>query len=212
MNVVGGDRWVMIQDANGCIDSALAYVPTPPPLLVSTDPDTTLFLGFTVNASTVTSPPGRPVTFLWSPPTGLSCIDCAEPTITGVNTATYTLLITDEDGCTATDSLRIIVVKDRPIYLPNIIRPDNPQHFPNDKFTIFAGPAAERIELLRIYDRWGELVWEDRDMPLNSDGSQGWNGTFRGKKVNPGVFAFVAYIRFVDKEVIQYTGDVTVER
>ncbi len=210
--VVGGDRWVMILDANGCLDSVRAWVPTPPPLIVVAEPDTTLQLGYTVRAATVTSPVGRPVTFAWMPPTGLSCTDCPEPVVTGINSTTYTVTITDEDGCTATDSMRILVVKERPIYIPNIIQPDNPQHFPNDKFTLFAGPAAERIQLLRIFDRWGELVWEGKDMPLGNDGSQGWDGTFRGKKVNPGVYAFVAYVRFVDQEVIEYTGDVTVKR
>jgi hypothetical protein len=212
INVVGGDRWVMILDANGCLDSVQAYVPTPPPLIVIADPDTTLQLGFTVQSTTITTPIGRPVTFEWMPPTGLSCIDCAEPVITGISTMNYLVKITDEDGCMSIDSVRIIVVKDRPIYLPNIISPDNPQQFPNDKFTLFAGPAAERIELLRIFDRWGELVWEGRDMPLGNDGSQGWDGTFRGKRVNPGVFTFIAFVRFVDQEVLEYSGDVTVKR
>ena len=211
-NVVGGDRFVVIQDANGCLDTVQAYVPTPPPLLVTSDPDTTVNLGFTVQISTVSSPFGRPVIYAWTPPEGLSCADCAEPVVVGTNSTTYVLKITDEDNCMAIDSVRILVVKDRPIYIPNIISPDNPQSFPNDKFTLFAGPAAERIELLRIYDRWGELVYQGTDMPLGSDGSQGWDGTFRGKKVNPGVFAFVAYVRFVDHEVIEYTGDVTVKR
>jgi SprB repeat/CHU_C Type IX secretion signal domain len=212
LNVLGGDRWVMLVDANGCIDSARAYVPTPPPLIVSTGPDTTLQLGFTVNTTTFTSPIGRPVTYAWTPPTGLSCTDCPEPTAQGINDVTYILTITDEDGCTAVDSARIIVVKDRPLYIPNIIQPDNPQYYPNDKFTLFGGPAAERIESLRIYDRWGELVWEDFDLPLGADSGDGWPGTFRNKKVNPGVFAFVAKVRFVDKVVLEYGGDVTVKR
>ena len=111
----------------------------------------------------------------------------------------------------AFDSVTILVVKNRPIYVPNIIAPDNPTQFPNDKFTLFAGPAAERIEILRIFDRWGELVYEGKDMPLGENGG-GWDGTFRDKPVMPGVFAFVAYVRFVDQEVIEYTGDVTVKR
>lgn len=211
-NVLGGDRWLMVVDANGCVDSIRVFVPTPPPLIVSTGPDTTINLGFTVNTSTFVSPLGRPVTFEWMPTTGLSCSDCPQPTVTGITTTDYILKITDEDGCMSVDTATIIVVKERPIYLPNVITPDDQSVWPNDRFTIFSGPAAERIELLRIYDRWGELVYEERDLPLGADTGRGWDGTFRDKKVNPGVFAFVAYVRFVDQEVLEYSGSVTVVR
>jgi hypothetical protein len=64
--------------------------------------------------------------------------------------------------------------------------------------------------MLRIYDRWGSLVFENRDMALNEP-YQGWDGTARGKPVD-GVFAWYALVRFVDGVELEYKGDVTVLR
>lgn len=67
------------------------------------------------------------------------------------------------------------------------------------------------VRVLRIYDRWGELVFEKYDFPLN-DYFSGWDGTFRKKKAMPGVYAcyveFKTYLGAVEKKF----GDVTLLR
>lgn len=204
-----GNYWVKIRDGSGCLDSIFASLNQPPPLLVNAQPaDVTLELGYTEQVRTTTAPPGRPVTFVWTPPLGLSCAECPEPTIIATQSTTYVVQVTDEDGCVAFDSVRVIVRDERPIYVPNVFAPD--KAYPNSHFTLFGGPAATRIELLRIYDRWGSLVFEARDIPLN-DPYLGWDGRFRGKPVD-GVFTFYALVRFVDERQIQYDGSVTVVR
>lgn len=204
-----GNYWVKIRDGSGCLDSIFASLNQPPPLLVNAQPeDVTLELGYTEQVRTTTAPPGRPVTFAWTSPLGLSCAECPEPTIIATQSTTYVVQVTDEDGCVAFDSVRVIVRDERPIYVPNVFAPD--KAYPNSHFTLFGGPAATRIELLRIYDRWGSLVFEARDIPLN-DPYLGWDGRFRGKPVD-GVFTFYALVRFVDERQIQYDGSVTVVR
>lgn len=204
-----GDYWVKIKDAAGCIDSVFATITQPPPLIVVAEPaDTLLDLGFTVNLSTVTAPAGRPVTFEWTPPLGLSDVTVAEPTATAIGNQVYVVKITDEDGCMAFDTVRIRVANKRPIYFPNVFAPDKP--YPNDHFTGFSGPAADQFTILRIYDRWGGLIFERADFPLN-DPNLGWDGTYKGEKVM-GVFAWYASVRFVDQQEFQYEGSVTVVR
>ncbi|MBC7775560.1 MAG: gliding motility-associated C-terminal domain-containing protein [Phycisphaerae bacterium] len=208
-NLLAGDYWVNIKDAYGCRDSVFATISQPPALIVISEPaDTTLDLGFTVDISTVTAPFGRVVTFEWSPTIGLSETNIAEPTATAINDIRYIVKITDEDGCMAFDTVTIHVKKDRPVYFPNIFEPDKP--YPNDHFTGFGGPAAEQISLLRIYDRWGSLIYENRDFGLNEP-NFGWDGTAKGQKVD-GVFAWYALVRFIDGEELPYKGDVTVIR
>jgi gliding motility-associated-like protein len=103
--------------------------------------------------------------------------------------------------------VKIEVNRKRPVYFPNVFSPDKSE---NDHFTGFANPAAKLITLLRIYDRWGSLVFETKDIPLN-DPYLGWDGNYKGKPMN-GVFAFYALVEFVDEEVLQYEGSVTVYR
>ncbi len=203
-----GDYQALIRDANGCTDSVFASILQPLPLVVDAQPaDTTVNLGFTVRTQTLTLPFGRPVTFQWTPPLGLSDPTDNEPLITAIQTQAYVVQVTDETGCTATDTVVVRVNLERPVYIPNVFYP-NGALYPNDHFTVFSGPAAQSIELVQVYDRWGELIFEGADLPLNEP-NLGWDGTYKGEPVF-GVFTYVARVRFVDGVAQDYSGDVTV--
>lgn len=207
VNLPGGVYNVVIRDANGCLSTLTASVSQPPPLQVDVQPtDTTMGLGFALRTLTRTFPAGRPVTYSWSPSVGLSDPTAPEPDITATSDQAYVLLVTDETGCTATDTVWVRVNLDRPVYIPNVFYPGGV--YPNDRFTLFSGPAAELVELLQVYDRWGALVYEGVGLPLNEP-NIGWDGRYKDKPVY-GVFAYRAVVRFVDGAVREYGGDVTV--
>jgi gliding motility-associated-like protein len=176
--------------------------------VVALPSDTTLNLGHTVDILTITAPAGRPVAFEWIPSQGLSCNTCPEPTATAIETQSYVVKITDSTGCVAYDTVLVRVVKDRPVYFPNIFAPD--RNYPNDHFTGFGDVGADKITLLRIYDRWGSLIFETHDIKLNEP-NFGWDGTYKGQKVD-GVFTWYALVHFVDNEQRDYKGSVTVFR
>lgn len=208
--LAAGIYQVVIRDANGCVDSVEATIIQPPPVQVFVEPqDTTLDLGFSIQASTVTAPFGRPVTFEWTPTIGLGCNTCPNPAVTAVNDQVYVVKVTNEDGCMASDTMIIRVNKRRPIYIPNVFNPESGV-FPNDWFTLFGGPAAEQVAVLRIYDRWGSLIFEKTNFSLNEP-NLGWDGTYKGEKMF-GVFAWYASVRFVDQVEVKFEGDVTVVR
>jgi hypothetical protein len=207
--LAAGSYWVKIRDAGGCLDSVFATVNQPVPLQVFATPsDTTVDLGFTVDLKTLTAPPGRPVSFQWSPSIGLSCVQCPGPTVQAIDNQLFVVKITDADGCMAFDTVRILVDKDRPVYVPNVFAPHKP--YPNDHFTLFGGPAAEQILLFRVYDRWGSLIFETSNIALNEP-NLGWDGRYKGQDVH-GVFTFYATVRFVDQSQAVYEGSVTVVR
>ncbi|MBU6342056.1 MAG: gliding motility-associated C-terminal domain-containing protein [Bacteroidetes bacterium] len=204
-----GNYWVKIKDLNGCTDSVFAKIVQPPQLLVIAQPqDTTLNLGYSFDITTNTFPNGRPVDYSWTPSLGLDCTNCPNPYATAIQDIAYIIKVTDETNCMAFDTVLVHVNKKRPVYFPNILDPD--KNYPNATFTGFANPAAQQIDLLRIYDRWGELIFETKNIPLN-DPNLGWDGYYKGKPMN-GVFAYYALVRFVDEEVLQYEGNVTVFR
>lgn len=200
---------VTVRDEAGCTAERMVTVNQPPPLLVDAGPDVTIELGETTLLHAVVSPPFTPVTYLWNPGESLDCADCPEVTSSAVNTTTYTVTVEDEAGCTATDQVTVVVLKIRDIYIPNAFSPDF--NGINDLFTIYGGKAAEAILVLRIYNRWGGLVYEGELLPLNDD-STGWDGTFNGRPLDPEVFAFYALIRFLDGEEIIYKGDIQLIR
>lgn len=207
--LLAGAYNVKVRDANGCLDSLTVSLNQPPPLVVSAQPEySELDLGFTVDIGTFVSPIGRQVTFSWLNELGLSCANCPNPTLTAIESGAYPVLITDEDGCTATDTIRLKVNKIRPVYIPNVFSPV--KLYPNDGFTAFAGPGVQRIELLRIFDRWGSMVYEAQNIPPN-DPNLGWDGTYKGKKIE-GVFAYYILVRFLDQVSEAFSGDVTVIR
>jgi CHU_C Type IX secretion signal domain/SprB repeat len=210
IGLLAGDYFVKIKDAEGCIDSVAATIIQPPALTVLASPqDTTIDLGFELQINTLTTPFGRPVAFLWTPPLGLSCVNCAEPSVIATTSQFYLVQITDSTGCVAYDSIRLNVEVIRPIYAPNVFAPANP--YPNDHFTLFGGPAAAVIDLMRIYDRWGELVFEKENFELNQP-NVGWDGIFRGKPAESGVYTYYAYVKFIDETVLKFKGSVTIVR
>ncbi|MBK6931402.1 MAG: gliding motility-associated C-terminal domain-containing protein [Saprospirales bacterium] len=73
------------------------------------------------------------------------------------------------------------------------------------------GPEPLPVRRMLIFDRWGDLVYESRDFFSNQPES-GWDGTFRYKKVLPGVYVFLIEIELTPGRTEVLRGDVTVLR
>jgi CHU_C Type IX secretion signal domain len=95
----------------------------------------------------------------------------------------------------------------RDIYAPNSIQPGSSD---NGVFTLYVAPGqVESIDWLRIYDRWGALVFEQKDLQPGQV-QQGWTGTIRGKTAPPGVYVWQALIRYTDGFETVKSGDISI--
>jgi gliding motility-associated-like protein len=208
-NLAAGIYTITVLDAMGCTATTVGEVTQPVELLADAGPDVFIQLGFDTTLRATSN--YFPVSFDWSPLDSLDCLsaDCDFVRVDPTNTTTYQVLVTNEAGCTTLTEVTVFVIKDRPVYVPNAFSPNGDGA--NDGFTVFGGPGLERIEKLQIFSRWGSLVFETNNIDPN-DERLGWDGTFKGQPVNPGVFVYIAQLRFVDQEVIQVEGDVTVIR
>ena len=74
-----------------------------------------------------------------------------------------------------------------------------------------ARSIEEAIEVLRVFDRWGDKVWSQYNFQPNNPGL-GWDAVVRNNKLDPGVFVYWATIKFIDGKSILYKGDVTLVR
>ena len=139
----------------------------------------------------------------------LDCTTCLDPVSKTPGTTSYIIEIENENGCLAYDTITINVNVVRPVFAPNVFSPDD--NGENDIFSLFGGPAVSAVQELRVFDRWGNQVYEGTNLPIN-DRVSGWDGLFNGKPMNPGVFTWMAKVLFIDGVVEAFTGDLTLVR
>lgn len=149
---------------------------------------------------------------MWSPSDGLSCDDCLSPTVVeGVNQS-YTITIIDAQGCFATATTLVsyeeVIIMVPEVIIPNVFSPNDDGTNDNLIIRPIDGQVFDYLEM-RIYDRWGELVFFD-DQLQSADDSSFWDGSFNGSKLNPGVYVYIVKVKLsssLQEEVL--VGDVT---
>ncbi|PHI19954.1 hypothetical protein CEQ90_10410 [Lewinellaceae bacterium SD302] len=133
--------------------------------------------------------------------------DPTEVPVSGLTPGNYDLRLEDEDGCFLLVSATLESLACE-VYLPNGFSPNGDgvnDIFRAYTYTNFTGQFLS----LFIYDRWGGIVYRNEQYdPL----SEGWDGTHRGKPVDPAVFAYV--LNYLDEagNKITLAGDLTVVR
>ena len=203
--LTAGNYIVEVMDDNGCISgiSGTLTAPEIPEIQLGEDFSTNLGEALTLN------PMLNNISLQniqWSASELLSCIDCLAPDVLPLFSGSYLLEVTSEDGCSDIDSIFISVEKFRRFFAPTAFTP-NYDGF-NDSFTLYGGPEVAQIKSLVIFNRWGAVVFDGKELPP-SETSEGWNGEFNGRIMNSGVFAWIAEIEFIDGLVERFSGDVT---
>lgn len=211
-NLDVGDYTIFVRDIKGCISENTASIGSPLPLIVEAGMDMTTDLGIPVNVTGSYSPPESNVMLEWTPNEGITCLDaeCLDVEILAPGTTTYTLRAINAFGCEAEDDLLITVNTIRDYYAPNVISTTGTVE--DNFFKLYTGPAGAMVDELIIFDRWGSKVYEGTNLPLSDNETIGWDGRLNGQPVKTGVYAWIAKVRYVDNEVLTYSGDVTVLR
>lgn len=196
-NLSSGSYSLTVSDGNGCSTTEQYTVGQVGGINVDVIPSvTTIFEGESVSILA-----SGAVTYVWTPTNGLSCTTCPDPVASPSTTTTYVVTGTDANGCSGTDSVKIIV---KPIcgevMVPTIFSPNGDNH--ND-FECVIGNCIVELEF-SIYNRWGERVFFTDDQTIC------WDGTFKGKKVNSGTFVYKIYARIYDGSTFTENGNITV--
>lgn len=149
------------------------------------------------------------VTFDWVAKNNpeVECKDCQNTFALPYFDGYYFLEMVNSDGCIVYDSVFVRVVKDRSIYSPNIISANGDNT--NDYFFLSGNALAAEGLYLKIYDRWGNLVFVSDKFQLN-ESIDGWDGTFKGKPVVNGVYVWIAMMYYIDGFQQMLSGNVTV--
>jgi gliding motility-associated-like protein len=200
-----------VRDTMGCEAYDFKYLSQPAELIINAGDDLLIEQGDSVELSVLTSQPNAPLTFIWTEEferNSLSCDTCHNPMASPLSNLFYHVMVVDSNDCTVTDGLWIKVNIYHEIYVPNAFTPNDDAV--NDIFTVH---GREGIQVLnfKVFDRWGELLFEQDDFEVN-DLSAGWDGTFKNEKLNNAVFTWVATAQFLDGATKTFSGNVTLIR
>lgn len=112
--------------------------------------------------------------------------------------------IANDAGLGTAISNEIEIIKEPKLYYPTAFTPDGQGPAENEVFKVF-GQYLASFEL-RIFNRWGELLFVTTDM------DQGWDGRFRGREQPEGTYAFVARITDLAGRTFNRSGSVVLLR
>ena len=116
---------------------------------------------------------------------------------------TYTATIITQDGCETT-AKKFVNVDPASIEYPNIFAPGS--NIPERK--IFHAIRNGNVQVLdfRIYDRWGNKVYD------NEQNDIGWDGLVNGKEAPTDVYIFIMTTQIPGQDAVTEKGDVTLIR
>lgn len=164
---------------------------------------TTIIIG---QSAQITSTNLAGYTYRWLPDDGLDNPNIPNPKATPKRTTTYTLTATNPEGCARTFSVTITVTipecAEPFVFLPNAFSPNGDGK--NDVLYLRSN-IVDRMSLI-IYDRWGEKVFETTNQ------SVGWDGTFKGKLLDPDVYGFYLTAICIDGKTFSKKGNVSILR
>lgn len=205
-----GNYQIFTRGKFGCGLDTLIRLIEPNPLSVYAGRDTTLKIGSSIHLiPTTNANPNALQKIEWFPEDFLDCKDCFDVNVKPLKTILYKISITDENGCEAEDEIRIDVIVDPQIYIPNVFSPNGDQI--NDFIIFSAGPEIESIRFFNIFDRWGNLVYEIKNV-VPGISELFWDGTFKGQKMNPGVYVYSLEAVLTGGKTYKKQGDITLLR
>ena len=207
-NLSAGRYAIFVSDNNNCTATSRTFSVNEPPLTqiaLSAKPqmievgDTTI-----INADVIGLPAGAVAS--WTNAESLSCSNCWKNVIAKPEKTTlYTLQMIDAEGCKSNDTITIVVSKNRYVYLPTAFTPNADGI--NDVFKPYSAKSIKSIRAFKVFDRWGELLYDNDTINANNLEAAGWNGYFKGELMRPDTYIYLIEIEFIDNYIKLFKGD-----
>lgn len=170
-----GDYSVVITDINNCVAyDTISIIKIQVPVA-----DAGIDQTIPCNGSTSLNGTGGNQ-LLWQPSLSLSSASISNPIANPSISTTYTLTVNNQN-CSSTDEVIINVEPCSNIFFPNTFSPNGDNL--NDVFRPLGNDIAEYE--LRIFNRWGELIFQSNNPKI------GWDGSQRNQEAAIGVYVYV---------------------
>jgi gliding motility-associated-like protein len=184
---------VTVTDVNGCSTATTLTVTQPDAVEITLSPVDSLVLNLGEGQVITASSNYSDAVFNWSPATGLGCSDCNSNEIKVYNSTAYVITAsTSPHGkvCSTAVRLPVTVIPNYKLYIPNAFTPNADGI--NDLYEIFGNKDAIKFLDIAIFNRWGEKVYESKDIFFQ------WDGRYKGVYLEPGVYVYTINITFLD--------------
>jgi hypothetical protein len=128
-------------------------------------------------------------------------------TVKPMTTTTYTVVVKNKGGCASSDQLTVnVLCNGANMFIPNTFSPNGDGM--NDLFYP-RGSGIFTIKNIKIFSRWGEIIFEKENFNPN-DASKAWDGTYKGKKLNPDVYVYMVEVVCDNNEKLLFKGNVAI--
>lgn len=134
------------------------------------------------------------VDYLWDTGENSQTISVTPP-----QTTTYLVTVTDAAGCVSFGEVTVTIDFKYVLFVPTMFSPNNDG---NNDILYVRGLGIKNFSF-QVYNRWGEKVFE------TSDKTTGWDGKYKGKELNTGVFVFLLQADMDNGEVVKRSGNIT---
>ncbi len=152
---------------------------------------------------------GQDIQYMWTPSDRVSCDTCSQVTLGPVyEDFPLTVSVSDENGCKAESSI-LIKTGQPEIVAPNVFSPNHDGI--NDRFMLSVSEGIRTVRSLMIFNRWGAMVYEGRNVDPN-DLDSGWDGRFKNKDAAPGVYVYYAELETIGGKTLVIKGGLTLIR
>ena len=196
-----------IIDGFDCSTSVDFVVPPTNAPQLNVPEDTVIFLGDSVLV--VAQADFVPDSVFWEPSAGVSDPNSLTTYLVPQFTTRYQLTVIDSSGCRTSAGFEVLVDERVPVYIPTAFSPNGDGQ--NDLFRIFPSAAVVEVQIFRIFDRWGNMMYEAGPYPA-FDTSQGWDGNFEGQPMNAAVFVYYGEVLLTDGTIAVMKGDLVLVR
>ena len=191
-------------DGKNCFaDTAHFNVKVYPIPTVSAGADKTINVGQTITLTPTVSADVTNV--VWTPTVGLVSGNYPSINVKPTTDMQYKVSVSNPGGCTSNAVVNIFVLcNGANVYIPNTFSPNGDGA--NDIFYP-RGTGLFTIKQARIFNRWGEQVYEKYSFNAN-DASAGWDGTYKGQKLVPDVYVYMFEILCDNNTTLVYKGNI----
>jgi len=203
LRLPAGTHSVAVEDANGCGIEQSLVVPAAPVWSLELGRDTSVRLGTAILLQAQGQWPPEAL-LNWRPSEGLDCDTCTTVSAMPLRNTRYELIISIAPGCELRDALTIRTDTRTRVFVPGAFSPNGDGV--NDRLNVFSDDGVQLVQRFSVFDRWGALVFEQRNFSPNDPGN-GWDGFVRNQAAHAGVYVWhIEWLRF-DGETEQKSGE-----